>query len=628
MSDTLESMSQIDDKYEPNTELIEKAHVKNYEKIYKASIEDPMKFWENIAKELEWFKPWEKIIDWNFPWATWFKGGKTNIVFNALDRHIKNGKKDKVALYWEAEDRTPKKLTYGELYNQVNKFGNALRNLGVKKGDRITIYLPRSPEQVIAMLGCAKIGAVHSVVYSGFSAGALKERLEAAQSKVVITSDGSHHRGKVIKLKNIVDDARQGVESVKYCIVTRHCGNETKTIPGDIEWTQIVNNASNKLKCEEMNSDDMLFILYTSGTTGKPKGVVHAHGGYQVGVYITAKWIFDLKDNDIFWCTADPGWITGHSYLVYGPLINGASIFFYEGAPDFPEPDRWWSNVERYGVSILYATPTAIRALMKYGDKWPKKHNLSSLRLLGSVGEPINPEAWTWFRKVTNGKLTIMDTWWQTETGMVLITPFPSTICKPGSASRPFPGVEASIIDKNGNEVPANTGGNLIIKKPWPSMMISIYNDPTRYEMYWKTIPGVFYTGDTAKKDKDGYFWIMGRADDVLKVSGYRIGPAEIESSLVSHPAIVEAAVIGKTDQLRGEIMKAFVILKQGYNGGVEMINDLKKHVRSNMGPICVPSEIEFLDSLPKTRSGKIMRRLLRAKELGLPIGDTSTLED
>ncbi len=510
----------------------------------------------------------------------------------------------------------------------VNRFGNALKSLGVQKGDRVTIYIPRSPEQIIAMLASAKIGSVHSVVYSGFSAGALRDRIEAAQPKVVVTADGSHYRGKVVRLKDAVDEARKDIASVKNCVVVRMAGNETKTLPGDVEWSDLIQNASPKLECEQMDSTDPLFILYTSGTTGKPKGVVHVHGGYQVGVYITMKWVFDIKDDDIFWCTADPGWITGHSYIAYGPLLNCATQFFYEGAPDYPAPDRWWSNVERYKVTVLYATPTAIRALMRYGDEYPKKHDLSSLRLLGSVGEPINPEAWLWLRKVTGDRLTIMDTWWQTETGMHMITPLPSVECKPGSAFKPFPGVVAAVVDKDGKEVPPNVGANLVIKTPWPAMMSTIYNDPARYEAYWNTIQGCYYTGDTARIDKDGYFWILGRADDVLKVSGYRIGPAEVESTLVSHKAVAEAAVIGKPDPVKGEVIKAFVVLRQGFQPSEELDKELKMHVRTNMGPICVPSEIEFASSLPKTRSGKIMRRLLRARELGLPVGDISTLED
>ncbi len=628
MSDPLQSLLKVKEAFYPPKDLLDQANVKDYKKIYKKSVENPESFWAEAASELEWFRKWDKVLDWKYPWAKWFVGGKCNIVHNALDRHVASHRRNKVAISWEDENGDSRKITYWELSQLVNRFGNALKKLGIGKGDRVTIYMPRIPEQIVAMLACAKIGAAHVVVYSGFSAGALKERIEASESKAVVTADGSHYRGRVLELKKIVDDARAGLAHVKHVIVVRHARNPVATLPGDISYEELMEKSSPKLESEVMDAGDMLYMLYTSGTTGKPKGVVHVHGGYMVGTYLTTKWIFDVKDSDLYWCTADPGWVTGHSYIVYGPLLAGASVMFYEGAPDVPDAGRWWSIAEKYGVSILYSTPTAVRSLMRFGEEWPGKYDLSSLRLLGSVGEPINPEAWLWFRKVTGDRLPIMDTWWQTETGMVLITPLPCLPVKPGSAAKPFPGVVAAVVDKAGKPVGPNIGGNLVIKTPWPAMMNTIYKDPARYETYWNTIPGWYAAGDTARVDEDGYFWIMGRADDVLKVSGYRIGPAEVESALVSHHAIAEAAVIGKPDPIKGEAIKAFVILRQGFSKTDDLTEQLKKHVREELGPIAIPNEIDFVTSLPKTRSGKIMRRLLRAKELGLSLGDTSTLEE
>jgi acetyl-CoA synthetase len=637
-SEAVESLLKVEKVFYPSEDVVQKAYIKNYDNLYSKSIENIEKFWEEVARELEWFKPWEKVLEWNYPWAKWFVGAKCNIVHNALDRHVKTWRKNKVAIYWEGEPGDTRVITYSELFKLVNKFANALKDLGVRKGDRVTIYLPRIPEQIIAMLACAKIGAIHSVVYSGFSSGALRDRIRDAESKVIITSDGSNYRGRVIPLYKIVSEINE-CPTLNYVVVIRRacipleCDHNQPFViglqPRCVYYDELMKNASVHCETEIMDSEDPLYFLYTSGTTGKPKGVVHVHGGYMVGVYITAKWIFDIKDDDVFWCTADPGWVTGHSYIVYGPLINGATILFYEGAPDFPNPGRWWSLVEKYGVSVLYSTPTAIRGLMRYGEEYPQKHDLSSLRLLGSVGEPINPEAWLWYyRNIGREKCPIMDTWWQTETGMILITPLPSTPLKPGSAAKPFPGIIANVVNASGEPLPPNKGGQLVIKTPWPAMMRTLYKDQERYVSYWNTISGWYMAGDVASKDEDGYFWIKGRADDVIKTAGYRIGTAEVESALVSHPAVAEAAVIGKPDPLKGEIIKAFIILRAGWQSSDDLKAELKKHVREVMGPIAVPSEVEVMDSLPKTRSGKIMRRVLKAKELGLPVGDTSTLEE
>lgn len=627
--ETVEGLLEIKEIYEPPKEIVEKAYVKNYDEVYQAAIKDPEKFWEEAANELEWFKKWNKVLEWDYPKAKWFLGAKVNIVHNALDRHMNTWRRNKVALYWEGQDGSSRTLSYADLYREVNRFANALKELGIKKGDRVTIYLPRIPEQMIAMLATAKIGAIHSVVYSGFSAGALKDRIVDAEAKVVVTADGGYYRNKIVPLKDTVDEIRDECPTLEHVVVVRRTGKDIREKEGDIDWNELVKDKPVECKTEEMDSEDPLFILYTSGTTGKPKGVLHVHGGYMVGVYRTMKWIFDIKDDDVYWCTADAGWITGHSYIVYGPLINGATSLMWEGAPDYPHPGIWWSLIEKYKVSIFYTTPTAIRALMRYGEEWPRKYDLSSLRILGSVGEPINPEAWLWFRKVTGDRCPIMDTWWQTETGMIMISPLPCVPLKPGSATKPFPGIVAEIVDKDGNKITEpNKGGYLVIRTPWPAMMRTIYKDPDRYNSYWETIPNAYHTGDMAKMDEDGYFWILGRADDVLKVSGYRLGTAEIESALVSHEAVAEAAVIGKPDPVKGEAIKAFVVLKEGYEPSDDLVKELKMHVREVMGPIAMPSEIEFRESLPKTRSGKIMRRLLKAQELGLPVGDTSTLED
>ncbi len=630
--------------YRPS-EVILKNYIENREFLEERA-RNLEKFWADIASQLTWFKMWDSVLTWDPPFAKWFDGAKCNIVQNALDRHIKTWRRNKAALIWEGEGGEQKSLTYLQLYNEVSQFAGALHALGVKKGEHVTIYLPRIPEQVIAMLACAKLGAVHSIVYGGFSTDALRDRIVDAGSRVLITADRGLRDGKVIEFKKIADAALKSTPSIEAVIVVRRLGLDGKHDSGSVA-VEMVNGRDiwydvlMKLPIKDfpetriMDANDPLFILYTSGTTGKPKGVVHVHGGYMVGTYITTKWIFDIRDEDIYWCTADPGWITGHSYIVYGPLLNGATIFIYEGAPYYPDPGRWWSLIEKYRVSILYTTPTAIRGFIHQGDEWPERYDLNSLRLLGSVGEPLNPEAWHWFyNMIGRGNLPIMDTWWQTETGMCMITPFPSTPLKAGSATFPLPGIEVDVVDEEGNPVSDNEEGNLVIKTPWPAMLQTIYKDPKRYKkVYWERFPGMFETGDAARRDKDGYLWILGRTDEVIKVSGYRFGTAEIESALISHPAVSESAVIGKHHDLKGNVIKAFVVLKTGFLPKESFqIEALKKeiieHVGKHMGPIAKPEEIEFVDSLPKTRSGKIMRRVLKAKELGLPVGDVSTLED
>ena len=629
MEEELESLLKVTEVFHPSAETIEKAWIKDYDKAYAESITDVPGFWEKAAKELEWFAPWTQVLQWDYPWAKWFVGAKCNITHNCLDRHLKTWRKNKVALIWVGEDDTERIFTYGELYRQVCRCTNALKALGIRKGDRVAIYLPKIPEQTVAMLACARIGAIHTVVYSGFSAPALASRIDDSQSRVIITADVGYDRGKVIQLKPVVDQAVASSPSIeKVVVVRRQKPAITLAGPKEIDWGDWLKCEKTACPPEVMDAEDPLYFLYTSGTTGKPKGVLHVHGGYMVGTYLTTKLVFDLKDDDVYFCVADPGWVTGHSYIVYGPLLNGATVLMAEGKPDYPNPGRWWDLIERYGVNIFYTTPTAIRLLMKYGEEWPKKYDLSSLRILGSVGEPINPEAWLWFHRVTGGKLPIMDTWWQTETGAILITPLPCTKLKPGSAARPFLGIEADVVDRQGNSLPPNAGGFAVIKKPWPSMMRTIYKDPDRYKVYWNTIPGCYTAGDVCRKDEDGYFFFMGRADDVIKVAGNRIGTAEVESALVSHQAVAEAAVIGKPHKTAGESIKAFLILKQEFKESPELIQQLKEHVKHELGKIAVPREIEIVSSLPKTRSGKIMRRVLKAKELGQNPGDISTLED
>jgi acetyl-CoA synthetase len=622
--------------YHPSEEVVKNANVPDYEAVYNEAVGDPETFWAKRADTLDWYQKWDKVIDdSNKPFYKWFTGAKTNIVQNALDRHVKTWRKNKLAFIWEGENGDKVTMSYWRLWQEVNKFSNVLRSMGVKKGDRVTIYMGRVPEIVVAMLACAKIGAPHSVVYGGFSEQALADRIEDAQSRVLITCDGAWLRGKIVKLKDTVDEAVHRSPVVETVIVVKRTEHEINMEQGRDYWyhdLMALPIASPKAETEVMDAEDPLFILYTSGTTGKPKGVLHTHGGYQVYTSTTLEWAFDIKDDDRWWCAADPGWITGHSYIVYAPLILGATSIIYEGAPTYPYPDRWWRIVENYGVTILYTAPTAIRGLMRFGDAWPNRHDLSSLRLLGSVGEPINPEAWRWYNRVIGKEsCPIIDTWWQTETGGFMITPLPSVGLKPGSATRPFPGIQVDIVDDDGNSVAAGEDGNLVITAPWPSMIRTVYGDDDRFlEQYWSKYKkqGWYLAGDTARRDEDGYIWVIGRNDDVLKVSGYRLGTAEVESGLVSHKAVAESAVIGVPDELRGNAIFAYCILVAGQEGSDELVDELKAHVRHEVGPIAVPQQIEFVDSLPKTRSGKIMRRVLKAQAMGQPLGDLSTLEN
>ncbi len=622
--------------YYPFPEVVENANVQNPELSYREAERDLEAFWARRAGELEWYKKWDKVLDESGkPFYKWFVGGKTNIVLNALDRHVKTWRRNKLALIWEGENGDLRTFSYHALSREVCKFATVLRSMGVGKGDRVTIYMPRIPETVIAMLAAAKIGAIHSVVYGGFSVEALHERIEDSESRVIVTADGGYMNGKIVELKKIVDEALRRTAAPETVIVVKRTGKEVPMEAGRDYWYDELMNlplTRNGGKCatEEMDAEDPLYILYTSGTTGKPKAILHTHGGYMVGTYATLKDVFDLKEEDRWWCTADPGWVTGHSYIVYAPLLAGATSFMYEGAPTFPYPDRWWTMIEKYGISVLYATPTAIRGLMRYGEAWPNRHDLSTLRLLGSVGEPINPEAWRWYHRVIGKeKCPIMDTWWQTETGMFMIAPTPSMPLKPGSGTKPYFGVQADVVNEAGEPVKPGEEGFLVLRRPWPAMLRTIYKDPERYvNTYWSKFPGCYFVGDSARKDEDGYFWIIGRVDDVIKVSGYRLGTAELESALVSHHAVAEAAVIGLPHEIKGIAIYAYVILKAGFEGNESLVEELRQHVSHEMGPIAKPEKIEFVPMLPKTRSGKIMRRVLKARALGMPEGDLSTLEE
>lgn len=641
---TIESILHENRLFQPPAEFSQQAVVKSlaeYEQLYARAKADPEKFWADLATtELHWFQTWDTVLDWQPPNARWFVNGKINISYNCLDRHLTTARRNKAALIWEGEPGDSRTLTYAQLHREVCQFANALKQLGVNKGDVVGIYMPMIPEAAIAMLACARIGAPHTVVFGGFSAEALRDRLVDGNAKLVITADGGWRKDAIVPLKEQVDKALSNgqVPSVENVLIVRRTAQAITLTEGrDHWWHDLQKTVSANCPAEPLDSEDMLFILYTSGSTGKPKGVVHTTGGYNLYTHITTKWIFDLRETDVYWCTADVGWITGHSYIVYGPLSNGATTVMYEGAPRASNLGCFWDVIEKHGVNVFYTAPTAIRAFIKMGEEIPNTRDLSSLRLLGTVGEPINPEAWMWYNRVIGGdRCPIVDTWWQTETGGIMITPLPGAIAtKPGSATRPFPGILAEVVDLDGNPVPANEGGYLAITHPWPGMMRTVYGDPDRFRRtYWEHIPPrdgkyLYFAGDGARQDEDGYFWVMGRVDDVISVSGHRLGTMEIESALVSHPAVAEAAVVGKPDELKGEEVVAFVTLEGTYSGSDELIKELKSHVVKEIGALARPGEIRFSDALPKTRSGKIMRRLLRSLAAGQEItGDTSTLED
>lgn len=619
----------------PDPEFVHLDELPDAAALRASAAADPIGFWESEANELEWYQPWEKVLDDSqAPFYKWFVGAKTNIVHNAIDRHVHGPYKNKLALIWVGENTTEHQTySYFSLDREVTRMANIIKAMGVGKGDKVTIYLPRIPEVVFAMLACAKIGAVHSVIFAGFSADALSARIDDSESKLVITADGSWVNGGIFKLKDIVDEAIRFSPSVENVIVVKRTGHEVAMEPLRDHWYHelcALPIANGPCPTEPMDAEDPLYILYTSGSTGAPKAILHTHGGYMVGTYSTLKYTFDLREEDRWWCTADPGWVTGHSYLVYGPMLIGATTFMYEGGPTYPNPNRWWQLIEYYGITTFYTAPTAIRSLMRFGEAWPNRHDLSSLRILGSVGEPINPEAWHWFHRVIGkGRCPIMDTWWQTETGMFQICQTPGEPQKPGSGGKPFFGQEAEILDDDGNPVPDGEEGFLVLKNPWPGMMRTLYKDPDRYvNTYWSKYPGRYLAGDSAKRDADGYFWVIGRTDDVIKVSGHRLGTAEVESALVSHPAVAEAAAIGLPHEVKGNAIHAFVVLRMGYEGSQELAEDLRKHVSVHLSPIAKPDSIDFTDKLPKTRSGKIMRRVLKARALGQDEGDVTTLEE
>ena len=627
---------QEDRTFPPSKEFRANANI-NDEGVYARAEKDPEAFWASFASELEWFTPWTKVLEWKPPHAKWFLGGTINASVNCVDRHVRSARRNKAALIWEGEPGDRRTLTYFDLYRQVGQFANVLKSLGVKRGDRVAIYLPLIPELAIAMLACARVGAAHSVVFGGFSSESLRDRINDAQCNLLITADGGWRRGSIVPLKQMADEALKGTPSIRNVVVVQrlHAGQSPDMVriqEGRDHWYhRLMQDAPYACEPEKMDAEDLLYILYTSGTTGKPKGIMHTTGGYLTGTYATTKWVFDLKEDDVYWCTADIGWVTGHSYVVYGPLANGATVVMYEGAPDWPQKDRFWQIIERYGVTIFYTAPTAIRAFMRWGTDWPKKRDLSSLRLLGSVGEPINPEAWVWYHRYIGGeKCPVVDTWWQTETGAIMITPLPGlTTTKPGSATRVFPGVKAEIKNEDGDTM-ATGGGLLTLTRPWPSMLRGIYGDPERYvSMYWsKWTPDVYFAGDGAKLDADGFFWLLGRVDDVLNVAGHRIGTMEIESALVDHPKVAEAAVVGRSHEIKGQAVAAFVTVKEGVQTSEMLMTELKEHVAKKIGAIAKPDDVIFTADLPKTRSGKIMRRLLRDIAEGKALGDTTTLAD
>jgi len=622
--------------FPPPAEFAAAARIKSlaeYEQIYRRSVEDPEGFWAEAARELHWFAPWDKVLEWNLPWAKWFVGGRINLSYNCVDRHALGGKRDKIAILWEGEPGEVRKLTFGDLYAEVQRFANVLKGLGIKKGDRVAVYMGMTPELAVAVLACARIGAVHSVIFGGFAAHAIVDRVNDAECVAILTQDTAYRRGNEVKLKATVDEAVSQCPTVKNVVVYRRSGSPVNMQERrDHWWHELMAKAAPDCPAEELDSEDPLYILYTSGTTGKPKGLVHTTGGYSVQTYLTSKYIFDLRDDDIYWCSADIGWVTGHSYVVYGALQNGVTTLMYEGAPNFPDLDRFWKIIDEHKVTIFYTAPTAIRAFIKWGDQYPEKYKLDSLRLLGTVGEPINPEAWMWYReKIGKGRCPIVDTWWQTETGAIMIAPIPGAVpTKPGSATRPFFGIVPEVVTKEGTPVPAGHGGLLVIRKPWPSMARTIYNDPDRYvRSYWSEIPGSYFTGDGARVDDDGCFWLMGRVDDVLNVSGHRLGTMEVESALVAHPKVAEAAVVGRPDAMKGQAIAAFVTLESGYEHSKELKDELRAWVAKEIGALARPDDIRFTDQLPKTRSGKIMRRLLRELATNGEIkGDTTTLED
>jgi acetyl-CoA synthetase len=633
VSPEIDALLREDRAFHPSDAFRAQANVRDAG-VYERAASDPEAFWENFARELEWSQPWTQVLDWKPPHAKWFVGGKINASVNCVDRHLKTARRNKAAIIWEGEPGDRRTLTYYDLHREVCQFANVLKSLGVRRGDRVAIYLPLIPELAIAMLACARIGAVHSVVFGGFSAESLRDRINDAQARLLVTADGGYRRGSVVQLKQVADEALAETPSIEHAVVVRRGYSDIAVTmhEGRDHWYHDVMAAA-PYGCppEEMDAEDMLYTLYTSGTTGKPKGIVHTTGGYLVGTYATTKWVFDLKEDDVYWCTADIGWVTGHSYVVYGPLANGATVVMYEGAPDWPQKDRFWTIVARYGVTIFYTAPTAIRAFMRWGADWPKKHDLSSLRVLGSVGEPINPEAWVWYHLHIGGeRCPVVDTWWQTETGAIMITPLPGiTSTKPGSATQPFPGITAEILTDKG--APVSVGGGLLaLTRPWPSMLRGIYGDPERYvRQYWsRWANDIYFTGDGAKRDEDGYFWLLGRVDDVINVAGHRIGTMEVESALVDHPKVAEAAVVGRADSLKGQAIAAFVLLKEGVEMSDALKDELKKHVTHKIGAIARPDEIMFAADVPKTRSGKIMRRLLRDIAEGKTLGDITTLAD
>ncbi|OPY19553.1 MAG: Acetyl-coenzyme A synthetase [Methanomethylovorans sp. PtaU1.Bin093] len=613
----------------PDPSLRENVRMGDYELAYNEFLKDPEAYWGKVAEELTWINKWDKVCEWEHPYARWFVNSKLNITQNCLDRHVHNGKKNKVAIIWVGDGGEERVLTYRQLYREVMRFANGLKSLGVKKGDAVCIYMPLVPEQIIVALACARIGAIHSIVFAGFGTQALNSRIRDSNAKIVVTADATIRRGKRVELKAIVDEAVVNAPSVEKIVVLRRMQPPMELYSEiEVDYHDVLKDVS-ECEAEVMDAEDPLFILYTSGTTGPAKGIVHTCAGYMVGAYYTTQNVFDLRDNDVFWCTADPGWITGHSYIIYGPLLAGGTILITESTPDHPDPGVWWNIIDDFDVTIFYTAPTAIRMFMRMGEDWPRKYDLSSIRILGSVGEPLNPEAFEWYyRVIGKERCPIVDTWWQTETGMHMITTLAGQPMKPGFVGKPLPGVVADVVDKNGEPVPPGKGGFLVIKEPWPSMMRTVRNNDERYRQYWSTIGKYYTAGDLAVKDDDGYIMILGRSDDVLIVAGHNIGSAEVESALVSNEAVAEAAVIGKPDPLKGEIIKAFVILRKDHSPSDKLKSELIYHVRMSIGPIAMPSEIEFVDSLPKTRSGKIMRRVLRAKELGMDPGDVSTLEE